>query len=878
VANECVPGDYCNGNHQCLAIFTIKEWPTATAINYGQTLAASTLSGGGAIISGVLTWTSPATVPAQGSDFPSVTLTTSDLSDYSPVSSNAVHLTVNRSSDLKLVVNTIGDSTSGVANNCSPQTKRAVNSTDQACSLRDALAEAGVLGSASFTFDSTAFASAQVIGLANGTLKIPLNTSITGPTTGSGSTPTNLVTVDGSGSFSIFTTGTGPVAISNLIMAHGNVGGGNGGEITNNASLTLTNCAFNGIVAGNAGGAIINYGTLTVANSSFSGNQSSSNGGAILNLTKLANTITNSTFSGNSSANSGGAILDDGTLTVTTSTFSNDLINSFGGAIDNSGTLTVTGSSLSGPTAGGNDGVINTEFLATTTGINDTFYGNLATSEGGALYNQGTVNLTATTVSGNSAATAGAGVFTVVPEGPGPSITTTLANSVVSGNTGSADTMGGYTDNQGNIVGSSAGALPLLGNYGGPTLTMVPLPGSPAICAGRASSDKTASITTDQRGFPLAADCPLSAVDSGAVQTAYAMSFSVQPPTATPPTVAMNPAPALSVTESYLPAAGGTVSIAGSSWPIGGTTTAAVSAGAASFSNFIPTNLTTGETLKATLALNPTLTPPLSFTAISNGIHVTRDTKTNTFTPIPGPNYVNGSVALSATATSGLAVTFVSYTPSTCTVSNASGWTASFVGYGSCTLVAQQSGGAEFASAPNVEQILFVHHVSQTISFPVIVNDQVVNTTIPLSATSTSGLEVTFASTAPSTCTVSGASGWSASLIACGSCTLEASQPGNCVYAAALVVSQTIFVHHLTQTISSGAITGRVVGTPLTLSATASSGLAVEFAFASPSVCTVSGTTASFIARGSCTIQATQPGSTVYSAAPSVEQSFKVTE
>ena len=68
----------------------------------------------------------------------------------------------------------------------------------------------------------------------------------------------------------------------------------------------------------------------------------------------------------------------------------------------------------------------------------------------------------------------------------------------------------------------------------------------------------------------------------------------------------------------------------------------------------------------------------------------------------------------------------------------------------------------------------------------------------------------------------------------------------------------------------------QTVGRPLTLSATASSGLTVSFASTTTSVCTVNGTTATFIASGTCTIQATQPGNSTYAAATPVSQSFTV--
>ena len=79
------------------------------------------------------------------------------------------------------------------------------------------------------------------------------------------------------------------------------------------------------------------------------------------------------------------------------------------------------------------------------------------------------------------------------------------------------------------------------------------------------------------------------------------------------------------------------------------------------------------------------------------------------------------------------------------------------------------------------------------------------------------------------------------------------------------------------QTITFPPLTNQPYGTPpFTISATASSGLAVVFSSATPSVCTVSGTTVTLLAVGICTIHANQPGNGTYSAAPQVAQSFSV--
>jgi len=78
------------------------------------------------------------------------------------------------------------------------------------------------------------------------------------------------------------------------------------------------------------------------------------------------------------------------------------------------------------------------------------------------------------------------------------------------------------------------------------------------------------------------------------------------------------------------------------------------------------------------------------------------------------------------------------------------------------------------------------------------------------------------------------------------------------------------------QTITFNTISSQTVGAPLTLSATASSGLTVSFASTTIAVCTVNGTTASMIAAGTCTIQATQAGNAIFLAATPVLESFTV--
>ncbi len=227
---------------------------------------------------------------------------------------------------------------------------------------------------------------------------------------------------------------------------------------------------------------------------------------------------------------------------------------------------------------------------------------------------------------------------------------------------------------------------------------------------------------------------------------------------------------------------------------------------------------------------------------------------------------------MSATASSGLSVSFATTTKSVCTVS---GITVTLVEGGTCTIKATQAGNNQFAAAAAVSQSFTVNKAAQTITFTP-PPTQTYGTPYTLSATASSGLAVSFASTTPSVCTVSGST---VTLLSGGAdCTIQASQAGNIDYKPATTVTGSSYVHRKHQTI---AFTGPP-STPLSagsvsLSAAASSGLAVTFTSTTTGVCTVSGTTATLVSAGTCTIKASQAGNDQYAAAASVTQSFTVT-
>jgi ribosomal protein S11 len=242
--------------------------------------------------------------------------------------------------------------------------------------------------------------------------------------------------------------------------------------------------------------------------------------------------------------------------------------------------------------------------------------------------------------------------------------------------------------------------------------------------------------------------------------------------------------------------------------------------------------------------------------------------QTASFTPVTGKQYALTQLTLNATASSGLPVTFSSTTPTICSVSGA---TLTMPLLGTCIVHATQAGNSVYASR-TVAQSFAVWGAIQTISFSPVAGTQHALTSQTLSATSNVGLPVTFSSTTAAVCTVSGSK---LSLLTAGTCVLHANQAGNTVYAPA-TIGQSFPVSKAVQTVSFTPITGKQYPlTQLTLSATASSGLAVTFSSTATTVCSVAGGKLSLLTAGTCVLHANQAGNTVYAPATAA-QSFAV--
>jgi ABC-type Fe3+-hydroxamate transport system substrate-binding protein len=113
------------------------------------------------------------------------------------------------------------------------------------------------------------------------------------------------------------------------------------------------------------------------------------------------------------------------------------------------------------------------------------------------------------------------------------------------------------------------------------------------------------------------------------------------------------------------------------------------------------------------------------------------------------------------------------------------------VAIGHCTIRATQAGNADYTAATPVSQSFQVTKGSQTITFGALSNKPLGTAPFTVTATASSGLPVTFASTTTAICTVSGNT---VTLVAVGRCTIHATQTGDADYAAATPVNQSFQV------------------------------------------------------------------------------------
>ena len=308
------------------------------------------------------------------------------------------------------------------------------------------------------------------------------------------------------------------------------------------ASITVVSSSISGNSASRAGGGVeIADGNFTSVDAVLDGNTTGSapgNGGAlhVSGMESLIN-INGGSVINNTATNEGGGLWNQaGTTmivenvivmgnTVANPEATEEQLLTGGGLYNNGGTLNITSSTISGnsvsladgsPAAGAGGGVSNSGVAGTLSIFTSTIAGNSA-PVGGAIANVATANLQNSTITDNSATTAGGGISQAVADFGGmmsvPSFV--VEGTVVSANTAPADPDvsvdgGDFVSNGYNFFGTGvsssvtldgddlSGDDPQLGELadnGGMTMTYEPDCGSPLIGAGNPNVN-----TPDQLG------------------------------------------------------------------------------------------------------------------------------------------------------------------------------------------------------------------------------------------------------------------------------------------------------------------------------------------------------------------------------------------
>ncbi|CAN5415143.1 hypothetical protein BH09BAC3_BH09BAC3_05420 [soil metagenome] len=184
-------------------------------------------------------------------------------------------------------------------------------------------------------------------------------------------------------------------------------------------------------------------------------------------------------------------------------------------------------------------------------------------------------------------------------------------------------------------------------------------------------------------------------------------------------------------------------------------------------------------------------------TPVDQALVVTFGNQTITFNALPTKTFGDAPFALTATASSGLPVAYVSSNTSVATIA---GSTVTIVAAGNTTITASQGGsGIGWNPAPDVPRQLIVNVLPQIITFPVIADRTLGDPAFALGATSSAGLTISY-STANDKITLAGST---ATIVKAGRATITASQAGNGSVPAATPVDRSFCINPVKPIVSS---------------------------------------------------------------------------
>ncbi len=113
---------------------------------------------------------------------------------------------------------------------------------------------------------------------------------------------------------------------------------------------------------------------------------------------------------------------------------------------------------------------------------------------------------------------------------------------------------------------------------------------------------------------------------------------------------------------------------------------------------------------------------------------------------------------------------------------------------GNCTIVASQAGNTTYNAAPNVSRSFAINNPAkqnQAISFAALPNKTLGDPPFIISANASSGLPMSFSSSTPAICTVSGTT---IALLSAGTCTIVATQDGDAAFNPAADVTRNFLI------------------------------------------------------------------------------------
>ncbi|HYS80057.1 MAG TPA: PxKF domain-containing protein, partial [Anaeromyxobacteraceae bacterium] len=171
-------------------------------------------------------------------------------------------------------------------------------------------------------------------------------------------------------------------------------------------------------------------------------------------------------------------------------------------------------------------------------------------------------------------------------------------------------------------------------------------------------------------------------------------------------------------------------------------------------------------------------------TDVTQPLLVKKKAQTITFAALSGKTYGDATFELTATATSGLTVSYAATPGTVCTLT---GNMVHVTGAGACTITGSQAGNGNYEAALDAAQSFVIAKKAQHLAFGPLADKTYGDPDFAVTATtdSDSGVPVTFAATG--NCTVSGST---VHVTGPGSCVVTASQAGNSNYDAAAAVAR----------------------------------------------------------------------------------------